>query len=265
MKVYDTPKPSGDPAGVYRTSLARDGRSVKVEEFTQVGRRSDPFATIRCANERYAFLLEKPTEDSAYLIRDLSSPERGETVEALRDLYAVHLGPYAAFSQRIAAILARPDTRLTDAVRVDRGDRSLVRIHFEFRLTPRDPLCPAWILLSPDEGWILEEYEGMFGTKHDRPRRGRVEYDVDRKGRRLPRRVVFEHSTSCWVYEIERIDVGKPSDPEDFTLAAYGLPEPAEPPSKMRIAYWLFAGAVVCLIGAIVARRSARRLDRRVA
>lgn len=136
----------------------------------------------------------------------------------------------------------------------------MVRIRFEFRLTPRDSISPASILVDPAEGWALQEYEGMFGTKHDHPRRGRVEYADGPGGVRLPRRVVFEHSTSCWTFDLDLISTGERPDPSRFLLASYGLPEPPGSQSGWPLAYGLTAIGLVGLIGAMVLRGRARRL-----
>lgn len=78
LKMFDGPKPEGTPREVYRTSVARDGGLLKIEEIAVERSGRGPYATAYGANERYAFLLEKPAQDASYLLRDVSPPTAGK-------------------------------------------------------------------------------------------------------------------------------------------------------------------------------------------
>jgi hypothetical protein len=170
-------------------------------------------------------------------------------------------------------------TKVGEAVR---DGRKLVRVDFEFteKLDSKDYKVPGWMLLDPDHFSCIIEYQldypeheqDVFNVLH-------VANEVTTGAQGLPilKRVTFKDSSSKprgtevgfreVVYEYDFHESANVPD-DEFTLSAFGLPEPQgvvwEKPSRWYL--WFFGFAVLFLAGgAALFRRVQRRRERNAA
>jgi hypothetical protein len=162
-----------------------------------------------------------------------------------------------------------PGFTFTTAAREQRQGEELVRFHFTFRPPARTqiPFRSGWLLLDPARSWLIREYQ-FEGPVEQKSRNHSVfDYKQGPSGFPLVRRY-FTHvdsladsdkPVSTFELEIEYNLHEQESVPQaEFTLTAFGLPEPSR--RREWPTYWYLVGAgLACFMLAAAFRWRVRR------
>jgi hypothetical protein len=175
------------------------------------------------------------------------------------------------YGVKLADLRTRPGFTFTTAASEQRNGEDLVRLDFAYR--PVDtktqvPFRDGWVRVEPSRSWLMREFR-FDGEWADGKAVCRGEFDYAKGPTGQP---IVKHS-----HEItERIEAGKvvplveyeldydfheqeAVPPEEFTLAAFGLPEPTARRREVPT-YWYLTGAgIACLVLAGAFRWRSRR------
>jgi hypothetical protein len=226
--------------------------------------------------------LERALGAADYTTRFMGSGDA--TYEALRERIEVHLQmlnlPHRVAKWLPITQVVRHSTFAAKKINaVDIGGVAAVRVEFEVQPTADkdDPLFKwreaqpllGWFVVCPDRSWALHEYEFHHqdrGTGKRITHKGTVRYEGMKDG--IP---LLKHAENWMTVEglpgtaaIEQIDLTeielRPSPPEDFTPAAFGLAAPAPAASlPVKPAGWLLLLAALALALAFGFRYLSRR------
>ncbi len=260
-----------------RTSLRRweincrilDGFGLVERRPDMVGDRSAPrlpFETeVGCETPRYMFHLQRSAENSPWTVRAHSASKRD------MEMAMVLVGTYCRnFVDATHAVREVPFEKLfdgstCDVLSVRPGDDNTVRVELQLGKDPWWFYDTASVTLDPDFGWTIREYT----LTNDVPEQAWVEVTkgtvesqewMTAAGETVifPKSVTIRYeavpaasdvhddefdTVSIEHIEFHTISLGTVS-PEDFTLAAYGLPEmPLQgvPRSRRTMLWWFIA------------------------
>jgi hypothetical protein len=168
----------------------------------------------------------------------------------------------------LSELTRKPDFSFTKGAREQRDGREQVRLDFVFR--PRDkshlPFREGWIRLDPARSWLMTEYQ------FDGPGETKVRYHgsfdyaqgpgglpVVTRFREHTERIGGEKPGPVGEMELEYDLHEQDSVPaEEFSLAAFGLPEPTR--RRQWPTYWYLVGAgLACLLLSAAFRWRGRR------
>jgi hypothetical protein len=245
---------------------------------------------VEAANPRYAFRLKRRPGKTDWLLAQLDvNVVDGSTVDIDgRPLREVIHNFVAQHFLRVESFIRQPTFKILRVSAVHQGGRDLVRIDFDNeheRITKKgsgvyNPYQGGWFVLDPEHYWCLVESElvGEWTEPHlthfyRKPERSTYEYRTGSNRFPILTRVVSREKPvpELKVPGIENIrvyDLRESAEPEDgeFTLTAYGLPEPVGMPLPRRSRTWLWlslaSGGVLCLglfFGWLARRRAADR------
>lgn len=249
-----------EPRSVSHYLLARDGESRKIERvIVEPGNRSIPIGNslASCSGPVYSFRLRKENAAASYKIKDMGAAH-DKTI--LKDLGLVEhysmFSPICSCNVLNRMIMADPTFRLGEVTEVLDGGQRCLKIEYEVKPDAKYPKIPGWWLVAPDLGWVLIEFDGIFGTHQNIHRHGKIEYGKTVEGIALLKSVMLTHPSYIRSFEVERIEPG-PVPASEFTLTAFGLPEldrPESPALMSSPAPWLFGAAALFLALAFVVR-----------
>lgn len=224
---------------------------------------------VYVTNPNHSFRLTREAQGQPYVIQAMEDDGERSADQYGRQHFSTVIGAaYSAFGRPMSRIMSLPTFRMIDASVESDGSRDLLKIDFEFRPGEGFPIVPAWILVDPAQGWAMQRYEGLFGSKRDRPRTGAVEYGPPVGGRPVAKRFTYNSASGNDIYEVERISFDVRLDERDFTLSEFGLPEVGEPPVAERsvpMNMMLVGLGLLAVVAAIVLRYLARRSSARAA
>jgi hypothetical protein len=199
-----------------------------------------PVSTALVAHPRLSFAVEQRKDQADWSIKEVGEfleVERGMGVEA-----PGVAAPYAINGGEIAGMVRDQRFSATGAEWVEHEGQRMARISYQW-----DQTSVGWLLLHPDEDWIMYGYL-LHGVKGPEGAYQHATITYQPSGERLPwlkqarywievkRRVddklavELAHDNIFDVVEIARQDVPE----HEFTLAAFGLPEPGETPRQPR-------------------------------
>ncbi len=237
-------------------------------------------------NPHYAFHLTRQGAAEGWAIAGLVPSPRGKTPFGIfpnKTVEALTTYPYNfALSAGIGRAIPRdPEFLLKRASSENRDGRALVRVEFEYAAPKDQPKVPSvvgWALYDPKRYWSLVATEahnswtaiaGLTTTNAVA-----YEYQNSQDGFPNTKRIVvhgrkistegtfdFEHT-----YELDLREADAPE--RDFTLSAFGLPEPKGMaiPRSSRWYLWFIAGGVGCLlVGFLIWRRRQPKISSRPA
>ena len=225
------------------------------------------------SNSNYAFTLYRETQDKPWAIlettNDLSEklpylsmfPTPGQLVDFILDLPVTcgtinkDLKPFLTDYSELSINQVSP---------VIKDGRTLVRVDFD--LLPQDPkmiLRGGWFLYDPEHFWVIRAYEVQVeflrsaGTSSKGTIKATYDYQDDSAELPLLKKTlknikVFDVPPSELEY-VQEYDIRELELPEkDFTLSAFGLPEPLNSPKPRPRWYWWTALAGGVLIVASI-------------
>ncbi len=211
-------------------------------------------------NPRYSFGVSRSSESAAesdpfhvYAFSTDTDSGPGHTLSIYQSYLEVS---YRIGSMTLDSIVNHPEFELRDIRAVDHNGRAMVRVEFT-RSTKNEPPYKYWAILNPDECWAVYQCQEhvSWGTITYT-----VEYGSSFDGVPFPSKMVFvdadQSGQSVNEHHMSYDEPKKCDAPsKQFTLGAYGLPEPgsAGGGGSWLTASTLFAiGGVLGLSGGIV-------------
>ena len=231
--------------------------------------------TASVSNESYVFALSRDADDAPWVIKEFYELNHDNSPGELgNDLRKRHVNNLACAGLQL---YNRPLPELLDdshfAVKAaeTRSD-GLVRLSFTYGGTlPNFPIKQGWIDLDSKHFFVIRECEAQAkwsdgaGTIHYT-----FDYDIETDG--FPRitrssltESVRDDSGASWNNEyVTEFDLSRtiPVSESDFTLSAFGLPEPPGPSRSFlptSVFFWTTALLLVGLLSLMVAARLNRR------
>jgi hypothetical protein len=228
---------------------------------------------VFCYNRDYSFRLSKRADASAFTIESFQGNTSGqipvEDKNMQHRLWTFLCAPYSLYLTPISRLLADENFVVRSVSRLDRDQQKMVRLEFEMRGSERRPGYAGWMVVSPEEGWILREYNYTL-DRSGTILRGNVEYGDSIDGGRLPRRVTHTRygvADGHPVSNRESADfselrlIGLPD--KEFTLEAFGLPNfrPGRGSALQGgYAVWMIGGSVLLMTLALLLRAAGARV-----
>jgi len=286
-KTYQGREATGPPFEEWRYEWRQRGqwtRSVSQESGPQVARGIPP-AEVKAVNSRYAFVLRKQTPTSDWVLVTFDTDLRDDRPINPREREKVVLDSFCVGLQvkgRLFSEITQESGFVLKAVNVvPSNGRDLVRIDFAHRHSRETDKhsweinrqmwlsIDGWVVLDPEACWSIRECEvktthlgGVQGTTSFTNEYKQTDSGFPLMIRRVQHtryadptgaRETMTVSTYDWY-----VDDAVPES--EFTLSAFGLPEPPGIDWKRPTPWWLYAGVagVVCLVLAFVLRWLAR-------
>jgi hypothetical protein len=229
-------------------------------------------ARVLGVNSKYRFGLQKESAGTSWLLADSGAPSdrlhiqhpyaRAASGGFIRFLDA----PFTICFMPISEMIKEDGFKLGEISEVTREGKVLVKVAFTYvppKISPElvkgkpiridkhmTKLRGGWMLLNPDANWAIEE----TGMDLEGGKKGSsvVDYVKSERGFFLPSRVV-DKSVYPSTWDVTFAGLSSREIPEsEFTLSAYGLPEPFGVvwPEPTRWWLWLsLAGAAVIALG----------------
>jgi len=222
----------------------------------------EPDATIsqdpseaRVINSRYVFVLrKKPNSD--WVLHDFHEVTQGHPSSIYyAGLNQMARGPYSLDPTTwLPESVQQPEFVISGTTDEDREGRKLVRIKYEYTKPNQTPTYSGHMLFDPDRYWLMMELEHTTSTaKGSLTNRSIYEYVENDGFPLMSRAVTVQSSTRFPQLSSESTTsvryVREDAHESEFTLSAFGLPEPIGVRWKHRTPrfVYLLAGAGVFL------------------
>jgi hypothetical protein len=254
----------------------RDGCAFFLRQTLKEDTDKDRTGSLRVVNPRYGFELRRATPSGAWVISnvtpDLSagvpfSPP-GEDVE----IWSTCPINFALVYTTLRVIPTASGFSLKRITPEVRDGREWAKVEFEYRSqgNPKVPSITGWVLYDPDHYWVIRAFdlqlswagvEGGSGTMA-------AAYDYQDAGDGFPilKRIVRRFNLPEKAYGTDdtyEFDLREADVPEsDFTLSAFGFPEPISAQRPTRWYLWATLAGGICLGLAALLRWRARRAAR---
>lgn len=233
---------------------------------------SDNVCACFVKNDNYAFSLEKKKTENKWRLRNLITILTSE--EAVSFLKSnlnyskklemdgvKYFGPFELFKTSVISLTGQPGFKVTKVTDINRNGRSFVQIDFVCSKDEKTFRKSAWyyergwFILDPNRFWALCEFEAQF----DWP--GGYVKSIGHGVQELKENKNGVPSLKSAVIHLKNTQDGKPADLdvetectveerepswEEFTLSAFGLPEPMGMPPVNRggSQWWLWIALV---------------------
>jgi hypothetical protein len=229
----------------------------------------DEIGTVYAYNAKYSFALIRRGSDRPWVLRGYHLRQEGEVTPEMKEVES-ELTPLwdlvKANTSDVALLVGRPTFRILRMELLQRAGEELVRIEFdnthplELRSKDFEPIQSGVLLLDPGRYWCVRGCE--LSSKYinsDSKITVAIELQDRSDNFPVPKRITSTSNqvrtggerlrvtsiTEYAIFEPSRL----PSD-EEFTLSAFGLPEPVgvEWERPVRWYLWLMLAGVVCLL-----------------
>lgn len=239
----------------------------------------NPVVSAGGVNSKYFFFLKKNVQADSWLVGQVETNKDDKIgpahISRLGGFLTYFLSSCSLFGTPLAELINDPAFRVKKIDSVA-GSDSLVAVQFDYKSpeTPsNDPrkrsilqvLRGGQLVLDSKHHWAIHQCKVSYAAR-DYSSEYAIEYDVQ-KGT-IPIVKSYRETTTRAKLGTHTVDVDFDVVPRtipesEFTLSAYGLPEPMgvewpEPPSRAYI--WLFVGALGALVTGLAFRRLAHRL-----
>lgn len=212
---------------------------------------------VVCIGKDSGFTLNQPAGREDYVV---------ESIDEGSDLgrsYTTHFGklleaPYSVTRTTFADLLKYPDSNVLSAEPVEREGRSLLEVVIQHGKP--EQLLQTRVLFDPAAGWVARQYQvSMMGSPQPNMR-VEIEYRDNGVIPPFPKSVMFESGQQRWNCQFEELRAER-SDPEEFTLAFYGLEPVVLPTTPREINWtWVFVGlGVASIVAAVLLRMKSNR------
>ena len=253
----------------------RDGCSLFLVQGLVDGSPPNTEGLVMGINDRYGFELRRQTPTAPWTVvqidGDLSngmkfglgSPPDEAVIYWSTCPTTLALIPYFSWGG-----IKDPNFTLNKVTSVTRNERQAVKVEFAYRSPadkPRIPSLNGWVLYDPQRFWVIHEYNVQVEWTSSGVKASTVatyEYEVTADGLPIPKQVIQRFTPVGGVDRESRFefDLKESNVPEnDFTLSAFGLPEPTSIHRPIPWYLWAALAGGICLSLAVLFRWLARR------
>lgn len=231
-------------------------------------------------NPSYAFKVKRRGPDRGWIIADLDVSDQSTTLSDKQSKLQEKLLHKVCDCLKLESLwlptlIHDPDFKITAIKTQEIAGRPVIRFDFDYPKPDKDfpnigglRVKGGWMVLDPEHDWIMREYMVHTG----RPEKNYIRHTFQiREG--TDRHPIITHQTEQSVkivnkgekpsfeteeewQAVERSDVPL----EEFTLSAFGLPEPPRTQvGRSRWYLWIALGGIVCLGVSALIRWASRR------
>jgi len=234
----------------------------------RAGQRAYHTLSIYGSNPNYAFELTRQTEEAPWVVAqviDLKREKVPSTMEQYFERYQRDINWLVKLrSDYLLDLIRKPEFRVVGCRTTPQAGEELLEVSFDYPhevLEAGNPVQGGTLVLDPQRFWCLRSYQvrtqgkGSRGTMKFRV----LELGEAGEGLPFPRRAVADYefvsdeghtNTHHWQFDYDlRAPQQLPGD-EEFTLSAFGLPEPPGVEWKKPTPWWLWVGGagIACLV-----------------
>ena len=270
-RLKSDPELKGDPAGTvrqYTIRFAVDSGRTRVEEIAESDAEDQPrgsvMAVVTTPDTR--FKVTKSPDQRSFVLTDISHDVAAPSIIAGYIEEFVQ-APICLMRTPLSELIGSKGFVIRGVEETSDGERKLLRVQFQRAApSPRDQETSGWFELSPEEGWVLKRYEYRFQS--GLVNAGTVSFVRDRDGALVPKKVEYTSTAKRGASRINfrfREFARVPTPSEEFTLAAFGLPDIASVGRDRAASHpssWFFGLAIAALAVAILLRYLGVRLER---
>lgn len=271
MTVTTTEKPGGNILSKRQWVVRQMGPEKTSEIVTEiVPATSKEFAIVR--NESYFFEIERSSTSAPWSIKSFVEQEQGspplsEQLAAYGHAVRIPTDGLRLYNKYLSDMLDEPGFAIVSAEPRDDG---IVRLEFSYDgLLPNFPLTRGWVDLDTEHFFVIREYDSEAKWLDGTGRlQGVFDYSVDPDGFPRVTSVVRSHSSDngrvpYHVIDATDFDLSRsiPVSKSDFTLSAFGLPEPPGP-SRSFLPTSVFFWTTALLLVGLLSLMAAARLNR---
>ncbi len=260
-RLLSTDPKGSKPTKIDKAEFAIDHGYEKVTIHREFGVGKGKVAhtdIVYCISEETAFNLTRLPGEKNFVVEGIGSTPSDEAA------YLTSFGRFVkahhcVLGRSMTRVMASPGFRVTNAERVEKDGRSLVKVDYESGSS--EPKERVSIVFDPQWDWAIKSMEYIPGKFPMFRITTEVEYGTPQGGLVLPLRVTIRDqpgsSSVCefvdWSFE--------PTPEAEFMMPFYGLPDLASKASRSRggMTYWLGGGALATLVAAIMFRRLSTR------
>jgi hypothetical protein len=220
-------------------------------------------------NDRYGFEIARSKQTDPWVIHAIDREPGGASALGDESYGSFLREPWCVFAVPMRAIVEDPTFTIKRIDSVGRNGQALVEMEFAIQSSNQGVadlsiLIGGTVAFSPKQSWAIQEYQVRFLRRQSHQNTGKsvvvkIRYtDADSE---VPKLKTVDYSlvgsgTPYASWKIEFLKFGVCDAPaSDFTLTAYGLPEPGEISGRRNYGLWLTSVALVCAILALVIRR----------
>ena len=221
---------------------------------------------VAVATEKFTFRVSRPLTSDQFVIDGIGSNYKG-VLSDIRSTAVFPTVPFGFYDERLIDIFKDREWiyKPTEVDETREGSDRVVRYHLA------SPNWEAWYAFLPDRAWILWGYS--FWAKDASAVVRRIS-DSAEVGRHVRARYEGEHDGIPLLKQVDEwVEIGakrevkyrttmvidelipSPAPEEEFTLAAFGLRDPAETSRRVRVVFLVVNGAVLLAVGYDIARR----------
>jgi hypothetical protein len=253
----------------------RDSCALFLAENLGNGSPPDNSGLVMATNGLYGFELRRLNPTTSWLVANLdvdlsdgmtyrlgSPPSEGVVYWSTCPI-TFELIPY--FS---GVTIQDPEFVLKQLLPTHRKNEQLMMVEFDYRSPsdkPKIPSVKGWVLYDPQRFWVIQEYNAHVewtSSKVEASTRVVYEYKEAADGFPIPKRVTRRFTPvkgvdreSRFEFNLEEADVPE----SDFTLSAFGLPEPSGVRWPRPWYLWFAMLGIICLSLAALVRWWTRR------
>jgi hypothetical protein len=253
-------------------------------ERTREGKQDYQILEVVGVNPRYAFHLKRKTPTSPWVVAQLTDLKNYPVPPAIDekiDRYEDGLDDLAKMdNEPLAEAVRKPYFRVVRCRAVSDGGEELVEVAFDsFHQVGEEEdslIQSGTLVLDPGRFWCVRSYDVRTKTANST---GTMQFRVLELGQAdeslpVPRRAVFEKhfvftdgttNRQQWQFEYNLSVPRRTPGEEEFTLSAFGLPEPpglGGPKRFLPLYVWFALGGLACLAVGVLCQILKRRATR---
>ncbi len=245
---------------------------LKYKEGLFLIRRTKDRDIVYGRNDRYGFEIGRNTETTPWVVHAID--RTGGGASALGDeSYGSYLRePWCVFNVPMRAIIEDPTFTIKRIGSVEKSGQSLIEMEFGIKSSNQGVadlslLIGGTVVFNPKQSWAIQEYQVRFLRRQTHEDTGksvvsRIRYtNADSE---VPTLKAVDYSLvgsgkpyASWKIVFSKFGLCD-APASDFTLTAFGLPEPGALSGRRNYGLWLTSVALVCCIIALIVRRMGR-------
>lgn len=245
-------------------------------------RKGPPSGWLWAYNNLYGFALHRNKPDAPWAVSDVQLDlSKGVTIGAggskpsAQTYLDSPVDTNYVYGASLLELIVNPDFTATRASAVSRGGGTLVKVEFTVsQPTSKDPgvLKSGWFLLDPDFFWVQRDNEIQVQWRGKGDLRDEftvaTTFDYDERAAPFPilKRWAEQRTTKKangdtekheWTFTFDLVEADVPES--DFTLSAFGFPEPPRVSGPVRWYLWVAIGRIGFFALALLIWGSRRR------